>query len=201
MFSRRHEKAQGAHTADKMPDAAPVEPAVDQESVPPASAETPATGANDMADKLADGAGPSVIGRDLIITGNLVSKGEVRVEGTIQGDVHCNSLVVGDSAHVNGGITAQEVLVRGKVTGSIRAMTISLASSSHMEGDVLHKALAIEQGAFFEGKSRRSEDPLSQAPQQPSAPAVGIASQKAQQAKAAAAAASAANGGRSEAAE
>ena len=201
MFSRRHEKAQGAHTADKTPAAAPVEPAVEQDSVPPPSAATPARGADDMTDKLADGAGPSVIGRDLIITGNLVSKGEVRVEGTIQGDVHCNSLVVGDNAHVNGGITAQEVLVRGKVTGSIRATTISLASSSHMEGDVLHKALAIEQGAFFEGKSRRSEDPLSQAPQQPSAPAVGIASQKAQQAKAAAAAASAANGGRSEAAE
>lgn len=200
MFSRRHDKAQGAHTADKTPDAAPVEPAVKQDSVPPPSASTPARGADDMTDKVADGAGPSVIGRDLIITGNLVSKGEVRVEGTIQGDVHCNSLVVGDNAHVNGGIAAQEVLVRGKVTGSIRATTISLASSSHMEGDVLHKALAIEQGAFFEGKSRRSEDPLSQAPQQ-STPAVGIASQKAQQAKAAAAAATAATGGHSEAAE
>ena len=200
MFSRRHEKAQGANAADKMDTAAPAEPAVQQDSVPPPSAATPARGADVMTDKLADGVGPSVIGRDLIITGNLVSKGEVRVEGTIQGDVHCNSLVIGDNAHVNGGIAAQEVLVRGKVTGSIRATTISLASSSHVEGDVLHKALAIEQGAFFEGKSRRSEDPLSQAPQQ-STQAVGIASQKAQQAKAAAAAATAAAGGHSEAAE
>ena len=34
-------------------------------------------------------------------------------------------------------------------------------SSSHVEGDVFHKSLTIEQGAFFEGKSRRSDDPMS----------------------------------------
>ena len=35
-----------------------------------------------------------------------------------------------------------------------------LQSSSHIEGDIYHQALAIEQGAFFEGKSRRSDDPM-----------------------------------------
>jgi cytoskeletal protein CcmA (bactofilin family) len=34
-------------------------------------------------------------------------------------------------------------------------------SSSRVEGDVFHKSLTIEQGAFFEGKSRRSDDPMS----------------------------------------
>ena len=34
-------------------------------------------------------------------------------------------------------------------------------STSHVEGDLTHQSLAMEQGAHFEGKSRRSEDPLS----------------------------------------
>jgi cytoskeletal protein CcmA (bactofilin family) len=102
---------------------------------------------------------PSIIGPDLIIAGNLVSKGEVQIDGEIQGDVHSSYVVVGEKARITGGIIADEVVVRGQVMGSIRGKRVMLQSSSHVEGDIHHQALAIEQGAFFEGKSRRSEDP------------------------------------------
>ncbi|MEI9900297.1 MAG: polymer-forming cytoskeletal protein [Hyphomicrobium sp.] len=46
----------------------------------------------------------------------------------------------------------------------MRGKRVMLQSSSHVEGDIFHQALAIEQGAFFEGKSRRSDDPLAEAP-------------------------------------
>ena len=113
----------------------------------------------------ADKVSPSVIGSDLTVIGNLESKGEVTVEGQIQGDIHCAMLLVGENAQVTGGIVAEEVVVRGKVQGSIRGNKVTLQSSAHVEGDVFHKALAIEQGAFFEGKSRRAEDPMSGAGQ------------------------------------
>ena len=103
---------------------------------------------------------PSVIGSDLTIMGNLESRGEVTIEGIVQGDIHCAMLLVGDGAQITGGILAEEVVVRGRVMGSIRGNKVTLQSSSHVEGDVFHKSLAIEQGAFFEGKSRRSEDPM-----------------------------------------
>jgi cytoskeletal protein CcmA (bactofilin family) len=51
--------------------------------------------------------------------------------------------------------------VRGTVQGSIRGISVTFQSTSRVEGDVFHKQFAIEQGAFFEGKSRRSEDPMS----------------------------------------
>lgn len=102
---------------------------------------------------------PSVIGPDLTITGNLVSKGEVQIDGEVQGDIHGTYIVVGERARITGGIVAEEVVVRGHVMGSIRGRRVMLQSSSHVEGDVYHQSLAIEQGAFFEGKSRRSEDP------------------------------------------
>ena len=113
---------------------------------------------------------PSVIGPDLTITGNLVSKGEVQIDGEVQGDIHGTYVVVGEKARITGGIVAEEVVVRGHVMGSLRGKRVMLQSSSHVEGDVFHQALAIEQGAFFEGKSRRSEDPIAgvQKPEIPS---------------------------------
>ncbi len=114
--------------------------------------------------KMGDRVAPSIIGEDLAITGNVISKGEVQVDGRIQGDVHCGSLIVGEKAEVTGGIVAEDVVVRGRVMGSIRGVRVTMQASSHVEGDVFHKALAIEQGAFFEGKSRRSEDPIATAP-------------------------------------
>ena len=112
----------------------------------------------------ADRMAPSIIGEDLTVTGNVLSKGEVQVDGQIQGDVHCSSLIVGEKAQITGGIVAEDVVVRGQVMGSIRGVRVTLQSSSHVEGDIFHQSLAIEQGAFFEGKSRRTEDPIASAP-------------------------------------
>ena len=107
----------------------------------------------------ARGGAPSVIGPDLIIAGNLVSKGEVQIDGEVQGDIHSSYVVIGEKARITGSVIADEVVVRGQVMGSIRSKRVMLQSTSHVEGDIHHSALAIEQGAFFEGKSRRSDDP------------------------------------------
>jgi len=103
----------------------------------------------------------SVIGADLVIHGSLTSKGEVQIEGEVQGDINATHVVVGERARITGSILAEEVVVRGHVLGSVRGRRVMLQSSCHVEGDVFHQSLAIEQGAYFEGKSRRVDDPLS----------------------------------------
>jgi cytoskeletal protein CcmA (bactofilin family) len=103
---------------------------------------------------------PSIIGEDLTITGNVTAKGEIQVDGEIQGDVHCGSLLLGDKSQVIGGVMAEDIVVRGRVVGSIRGLRVTLQAQSHVEGDIFHQSLAIEQGAYFEGKSRRSDNPL-----------------------------------------
>ena len=106
---------------------------------------------------------PSIIGEGLTITGNVASKGEIQVDGEIQGDIHCGSLLLGDTAQVVGGIIAEDIVVRGRVVGSIRGVRVTLQAQSHIEGDIIHQSLAIEQGAYFEGKSRRTDNPLEEA--------------------------------------
>jgi cytoskeletal protein CcmA (bactofilin family) len=103
---------------------------------------------------------PSVIGVDLFITGNLETAGEVRIEGEIQGDVRASRIVVSEQAVVTGALIAEEIVIGGNVHGSIRGNNVTFQAASHIEADVYHRSLAIEQGAYFEGKSRRSENPM-----------------------------------------
>ena len=104
---------------------------------------------------------PSIIGEDLMIVGNVTSNGEIQVDGEIQGDVHCGSLLLGETSKITGSVIAEDIVVRGRVTGSVRGLRVTLQAQSHVEGDIYHQSLAIEQGAYFEGKSRRSDDPFS----------------------------------------
>jgi cytoskeletal protein CcmA (bactofilin family) len=106
---------------------------------------------------------PSIIGEDLTIIGNVASKGEIQIDGEIEGDIRCSSLLLSDKAQVRGSVVAEDIVVRGHVVGSIRGSRITLEAPSHVEGDIFHQSLAIEQGAYFEGKSRRSDDPLAEA--------------------------------------
>ena len=101
----------------------------------------------------------SVVGSALSIKGNLESRGEVQVDGAIEGDVHAMRIVVGEAARITGNLLAEDVVVRGAVSGSIRGNKVTLEAASHVEGDIFHRLLAIERGAFFEGRSRRVEDP------------------------------------------
>jgi cytoskeletal protein CcmA (bactofilin family) len=100
----------------------------------------------------------SIIGSDLTIAGNLICKGEVQVDGNVEGDIEGNNVVVGENATITGGISADEVVIRGHVIGSVHGRRVMLQTTSQVEGDIFHQSLSIEQGAMFEGKSRRTKD-------------------------------------------
>ena len=103
----------------------------------------------------------STIGEDLTITGNVTSKGELHLNGKVQGDVHCVALVLGENAQLEGNVVTEDVIVRGRLIGSVHALTVILQSTAHVEGNVFHKSLSLEKGTYFEGESRPSEAPLS----------------------------------------
>jgi cytoskeletal protein CcmA (bactofilin family) len=103
---------------------------------------------------------PSIISDDLVVHGNLIATGDIQIDGTVEGDVRSQSLTVGEHATITGEVMADDVIVRGRIVGSIRARRVQLATTCHVEGDILHEALAVETGAFFEGNCRHSDDPL-----------------------------------------
>ena len=102
----------------------------------------------------------SILSSDLTITGNIRTTGDIQVEGTIEGDVYAHLLTVGESAVVRGEIVADDIVVNGHVIGRVRGLKVRLTSSARVEGDIIHKTIAIESGAHFEGSVQRQDDPL-----------------------------------------
>jgi cytoskeletal protein CcmA (bactofilin family) len=98
---------------------------------------------------------PSIISADLTVQGNLVSEGEIQLDGAVTGDVTANALTIGQSGAVTGEIDAETIRVHGTVTGQIRAKSVFLAKSARVRGDVVHESLAIEPGALLEGHCKR----------------------------------------------
>jgi len=95
----------------------------------------------------------TVIAKGLKIVGSVTAEGLVEVNGQIDGELHCTSLVIARGAHVNGIVAAERVVVDGKVEGPIQGGDVVLKSQAHVVGDIHHQSLAIERGAYFDGRS------------------------------------------------
>jgi cytoskeletal protein CcmA (bactofilin family) len=107
----------------------------------------------------------TIIAEGLKIVGSVTAEGLVEVNGHIEGDLHCTSLVISPKASISGGVEADRVVVNGRVEGPIRGGEVILKSRAHVVGDIQHQSLAIEAGAYFDGRSVRS--PQSNVRQQP----------------------------------
>ena len=95
----------------------------------------------------------TVIAKGLKIVGSVTAEGLVEVNGQIEGELHCTSLVIARGAHINGVVAAERVVVDGKVEGPIQGGEVILKSQAHVVGDIHHQSLAIERGAYFDGRS------------------------------------------------
>ena len=94
----------------------------------------------------------SVIGSDVVIKGDISASADLHVDGTIEGDIKCASLVQGEGSTVSGAIVAETARLAGRVTGSITAKELVILKSAQIEGDVHYDALTIEQGAQVDGR-------------------------------------------------
>ena len=106
--------------------------------------------------------GKSIISNDLKIIGQglkIISRGTLQVDGEVEGDVAGAEVIIGEQGKVTGTVAAERVIVRGKISGVIRGMTVALQASARVEGDIHHMSLTIEQGAEFDGRCRRPQDP------------------------------------------
>ncbi len=98
----------------------------------------------------------TIIGAQVELTGSLRNQGAIHIHGHITGDVTSDTMVlVGETAVVNGPITAKQVEVAGQVHGNITAeQQIELQPKSIVKGDLITKILSIKPGANFFGQSK-----------------------------------------------
>jgi len=151
----------------KINDPAPAKPAdAPKPATPAASASTPepksTAPSGDFRPSAPKAKAPaSMLSTDLHIKGNLKTSGDIQVEGQVDGDIRAHLLTIGESATIRGECMADDVVVHGHVIGRVRGLKVRLTSTARVEGDIVHKTIAIESGAHFEGSVQRQDDPLS----------------------------------------
>ena len=107
---------------------------------------------------------PSILGSDLVITGEINTDGDVQIEGRLDGNIKAGTITIGETGSVNGKIMAGTVHVRGKVTGKIDATTVELAETANVLADIVQDHLSIANGALFDGKCSRKSKTAGTAP-------------------------------------
>lgn len=103
---------------------------------------------------------PSVLGRGMQITGNIVSTGSVQIHGRVTGDIQAAQLVICEGARVEGKVIAQDTVVQGTFNGNIHSTTVKLQKTAKVDGEIFSRSLMIEQDAQFEGVSRKLDKPV-----------------------------------------
>lgn len=109
----------------------------------------------------------SVLGQDITISGQqlvLKTKGSLLIAGKIDGEVHGESVTVGETGRVSGTIVARNITVQGEVSGALRGSSVVLNSTARVDGDIIKQSLAISEGAQFDGSVRRAKDPAEVTP-------------------------------------
>lgn len=94
----------------------------------------------------------TLLGPDSLIKGEFISRGVVRLDGTIEGSVHADYLILGKTGTVRGEMSAREVIIDGTMEGNIRAdEVVEIKPDGIVEGDISTAKLIVSDGAFFSG--------------------------------------------------
>jgi cytoskeletal protein CcmA (bactofilin family) len=133
---------------------------------------TPAHGAPDVIKLKGIGAGEDLNGfmdEGTEFLGELRFRNVLRIDGRLKGKVVSdNTLIVGESGHVEADIDCGVVSIRGTVLGRVHArQRIELLAGSRVQATLVSPKLVIEDGAYFEGECEMGGPPRSALPPRP----------------------------------
>lgn len=94
----------------------------------------------------------SVIGADVVITGNISATVDLHIDGCVDGDISCASLIQGEGSRIKGSVIADTARLSGSVDGSITARELVIARTARVTGDVAYESISIETGGHVEGR-------------------------------------------------
>lgn len=151
-------------------------------SVPPATAgqskeNPPMSTAPAVSHHTSDTRGPAVIGKSVMIKGQIFSREDLTIDGEIDGSVELQEhrLTVGPHGKVQAGVKAREIVVLGTIHGNVEASDkIDIRKDARLVGDIRTARIVIEDGAYFKGSIDITKPEISKAaaPAPPPKPAV-----------------------------
>lgn len=104
----------------------------------------------------AHGSSFSVLAADVAIHGNITAQVDLHLDGRVEGDVTCATLVQGIGSVIRGAVIAETARLSGAVEGSITVKELVVLASARISGDVTYEKLTIEPGGQVDGRLSHS---------------------------------------------
>ncbi len=96
----------------------------------------------------------TIIGPESDLKGDLTSKGTVKIDGQIEGNVAADSLIIGEGGILTGDAIVREVIVGGRIVGTIHATDgVDIQHKGEVRGDIFAARLTIAEGGRLDGRS------------------------------------------------
>src|SRR6266852_5213878 len=124
-----------------------------------------------------DGRGTAMIGKSVMIKGQIFSREDLTIDGEVEGSVELQEhrLTVGPHGKLQAGVKAREIVVLGSVHGNVEASDkIDIRKDAKLVGDIKTARIVIEDGAYFKGSIDivrvEASKPAAAPPPKPAAP-------------------------------
>jgi cytoskeletal protein CcmA (bactofilin family) len=103
-------------------------------------------------------ASASMIGAGTTLKGDITSNGDLRIDGTLKGNIIGSAkVIIGANGVVEGDMSGQQADIMGKVTGSIKVKDLlQLKNGSQVNGNISAGKLQVEPSATFNGQCHMS---------------------------------------------
>lgn len=97
--------------------------------------------------------GASIIAAGTVIKGDIECSGDIRIDGTLKGNVHAtNKVFIGSDGMVEGDINCVHADILGKVQGKVTVKDLlNIRGKAHVKGDLFTGKLQVEPSASFNG--------------------------------------------------
>lgn len=95
----------------------------------------------------------NLLGAGTSIVGDINSSGDMRIDGTLKGNLSISGkLVVGSSGNIEGNISCKIAEIQGEIKGKLSVTeSLSLKSTAKIFGDIITSKITIEPNALFTG--------------------------------------------------
>ena len=94
----------------------------------------------------------SVISSDMRVTGELSFTGKARIDGTIDGNIKGEHLILSESGKVIGDLELISLICHGSIEGNVKAQEVTLHPTAVLHGNLASENLTVEPGAKLSGE-------------------------------------------------
>lgn len=106
----------------------------------------------------------SLIGENIKVIGKIEGKGNLRIDGTVDGDIdYDGNIVIGETGKVNGNIKSDDISLAGNVNGNISSKTkLIILSTGTLMGDIEVSNFIVHENGRFEGNSKMGNNKVTE---------------------------------------